>query len=68
VYTVDGQVVARWGGEGDPCAPGNFCAPHGLCVDSQGDVYVGEVSYTFAASRGKVPRDCHMFQKFTRVD
>jgi hypothetical protein len=29
---------------------------------------VGEVSYTFAASRGKVPRDCHMFQKFTRVD
>ena len=26
--------------------PGKFIAPHGLAVDSRGDIYVGEVSYT----------------------
>jgi hypothetical protein len=67
VYTVEGQLVARWGGEPDPCAAGNFCAPHGLCVDSRGDVYVAEVTYTFAAQNNLVPSDCHTFQKFTRV-
>ena len=27
-------------------APGQFISPHGITVDSHGDVYVGEVSYT----------------------
>lgn len=26
--------------------PGRFIAPHGIAVDSRGDIYVGEVSYT----------------------
>jgi hypothetical protein len=45
-------------------APGSFVAPHGLAVDSKGDVYVGEVSWTFAVSRGLAPAGCHTFQKF----
>jgi hypothetical protein len=63
VYDGDGRVLARWGGA-DACAAGSFAAPHGLAVDSRGDVYVSEVTWTFAVSRGLVPEGCHTFQKF----
>jgi DNA-binding beta-propeller fold protein YncE len=64
VYDGDGRVLARWGGA-DAVAVGNFAAPHGLAVDSRCDVYVGEVTWTFAASRGHVPEGTHAFQKFS---
>ncbi len=66
VLSPEGTVLARLGGEGDPCAPGNFCAPHGLCLDSRGDLYVVEVSYTHSGRHGLVPEDCHVLQKFAR--
>ena len=40
-------------------------APHGIAVDSRGDIYVSEVTWTFAGSRGHVPATCHTFQKFS---
>ena len=43
VFDASGKLLARWGGGDDPCAPGDFFAPHGVGVDSHGDVYVGEV-------------------------
>ena len=63
VYDRDGRVIARWGGP-DPTVAGSFAAPHGLAVDLRRDVYVSEVTWTFAASRGHVPESCHSFQKF----
>ncbi len=66
VFDLDGDIVTRFGG-GDPYAAGNFVAAHDICVDSHGDVYVGEVTFTFGVSPGLVPADCHMFQKFRRV-
>lgn len=60
-----GEVLHRWGGP-DITTPGNFCAPHCLAVDSRGDVYVGEVTWTDFVSKGKVPEGTHMFQKFAR--
>jgi len=60
-----GEVLARWGGA-DIAAPGNFCAPHCVAVDSRGDAYVGEVTYTFGVKTGFAPADCHTFQKFAR--
>ena len=42
-----GSVIARLGGEHGPGQEtGRFLSPHGLAVDSKGDIYVGEVSYT----------------------
>jgi len=67
VLDLSGKVLARWG-DSDRCAPGSFCAPHGICVDSCGDVYVAEVTYTFAGKAGLVPPDCHTFQKFARKE
>ncbi len=44
---AEGKLIARLGGEDGPgLESGKFVAPHGLAVDSRGDIYVGEVSYT----------------------
>jgi sugar lactone lactonase YvrE len=68
-----GTVIARLGdagpidetwGAADPCRAGNFCAPHGLALDPNGDLYVAEVTWTIGASKGLVGRDCHTLQKF----
>jgi sugar lactone lactonase YvrE len=66
VLDKSGKLVARVGDDGDPCAVGNFAAPHGLSVDSHGDVYVAEVSGTFAVTPGHVPAGCHTLQKLAR--
>jgi DNA-binding beta-propeller fold protein YncE len=63
IFDRDGRLLARWGTP-EATRPGSFAAPHGLAVDSKGDVYVGEVTWTFAVSRGLAPADCHTFQKF----
>jgi streptogramin lyase len=65
ILDPNGNVLLRWV-SADRCAPGNFVAPHTLCVDSNGDLYVGEVTYTFGVATGLVPQDCHTFQKFAR--
>lgn len=64
IFAPDGRLVARWGEYG--CEPGNFIAPHGLAVDSRGDVYVAEVVWTLGVQHGTVPASCHQIQKFTR--
>ena len=66
VFDPKGKLLARWGTP-DPTAPGSFAAPHGLALDSKNDLYVSEVTFTFAVSRGRAPADCHTFQKFQRV-
>ena len=65
VLDLKGNVLLRWC-SADRCAAGNFIAPHTLCVDSRGDLYVGEVTYTYAVKNGLVPADAHTFQKFMR--
>ena len=64
IFDRDGKVLARWGTP--QCTdPGSFAAPHGLALDSKNDLYVSEVTWTFAVSRGRAPADCHTFQKFS---
>ena len=67
VFNQRGELRVRWGGGQNPCAPGGFFAPHGICVDSRGDVYKGEVVLSAAGNRGLVPRHCHALQKFVRL-
>ena len=44
VWNLDGEMLDRWGEEGD--APGQFMnAPHGIWMDSHGDLYVVEVPW-----------------------
>jgi DNA-binding beta-propeller fold protein YncE len=67
VFDSDGQLLTRWGGGAIPCAPGDFYAPHDLCLDSRGDLYVGEVIWSAGGNQGVVPPDCHSLQKFARL-
>ena len=54
VRTLDGKSIGVWGEHGDQ--PGQFRgAPHGIWLDSRGDVYVAEVGVDLA------------LQKFARV-
>jgi DNA-binding beta-propeller fold protein YncE len=66
VFDLEGNLLARWGGGEDPCAPGDFFAPHDVWVDSRGDLYVAEVVASAGGNRGLVSLDCHTLQKFVR--
>jgi DNA-binding beta-propeller fold protein YncE len=66
IFDPGGRLLARWGGGLNPCSPGHFFAPHDLCIDSRGDLYVGEVIWSAGGNRGLVPSECHALQKFTR--
>src|SRR6202044_1261293 len=52
-----GQRIARLGGEKGPgLEAGKFLAPHGVALDSNGDIYVGEVGVTnWKTSFGDMP-------------
>jgi hypothetical protein len=47
ILSNKGELLARIGTEpAGGTGPGQFVSPHGIAVDSRGDIYVGEVSYT----------------------
>jgi len=62
VFTIDGELLARWGNDGDLGENRLLVAPHVLTVDSQGDLYLGEVAMTHA----KLNRGARTLQKFAR--
>jgi DNA-binding beta-propeller fold protein YncE len=66
IFNRRGELLARWGGGDNPCAPGDFFAPHDIWIDSHGDMYVGEVVLSAGGNRGLVSSDCHALQKFVR--
>jgi DNA-binding beta-propeller fold protein YncE len=69
IVSAKGEILARIGtaalGEG----PGQFIAPHGIAVDSHGDIYVAEVANTYwPVLFGKKPdHEMRCFQKLARV-
>ena len=47
IVDAKGNRIARLGGENGPgLEAGKFLAPHGIAMDSKGDIYVGEVGVT----------------------
>ena len=72
IMSHEGKVIARVGRE--PAAglgPGQFVSPHGLAVDSRGDLYVGEVCYTAWSSLfpdTPKPGRIRNLQKYERVE
>jgi NHL repeat-containing protein len=67
VYTVHNRLLARLGDALPGVEPGRFVAPHTIAVDSRGDVYVGEVSWTMYGRQLDPPREVRSFQKLKRI-
>jgi len=66
ILAHDGKLLARLGDIRPGEAPGQFIAPHGLALDSRGDIYVGEVSWTIAGQHLKPPREMRSLQKLIK--
>jgi len=66
IFDQEGRLLARWGGGRDAMQPGEFYAAHDICVDSRGDVYVGEVSVTAAKLMDEDPAGLPVLRKFVR--
>jgi DNA-binding beta-propeller fold protein YncE len=70
IANKEGQIVARLGDRPSGVGPGQFMAPHGMAVDSHGDIYVGEVSFTVWPDRfpdKPIPSNVRTLRKLVRV-
>ena len=72
IYDLSGNLQARVAAE-EPhgTGVGQFIAPHGMAVDSHGDMYVGEVAYTsWPASYPTTPKPDYIrcLQKFIKIE
>ncbi len=63
IFTIDGKLIARWATTGTTKEEALFVAPHAIAVDSQGDIYVGDVAMTYS----KIDRGSRTIQKFSRM-
>jgi DNA-binding beta-propeller fold protein YncE len=65
-----GKILARLGGLQPGLGPGEFIGPHGIAVDSRGDIYVGEVPRTFWRNfwpDEPIPDEIRCLRKLRRV-
>jgi hypothetical protein len=70
VLTLDGELVSRIGDGPAGFGPGQLLAPHGIAVDSRGDVYVAETAKSGWPSLfpgTEFPEDVRGFLKLVRV-
>jgi hypothetical protein len=56
IISPSGEKLARIGHPEEGEEPDKFIAQHGIGVDSHGDIYVGEVSYTIRGSHMEPPK------------
>jgi len=69
ILSARGELLVHLGTQPIGEAPGQFIAPHGIAVDSRGDIYVAEVANTLWPSVfGKKPDyELRCFQKLVRL-
>lgn len=67
IYNLKGERLARLGDILSGDEPHQFWAPHGIAVDSRGDLYVGEVSWTSKGSKMDPPKELRSFRKLVKL-
>ena len=68
IHNRSGDVLARLGDDskGSGEGPAQFLAPHGVAVDSHGDIYVAEVSWTSIGQHQNPPRELQTLRKLVK--
>ena len=66
LHNFKGACLARLGDVHPGEGPGQFTAPHGLAVDSKGDIYVGEVSWSAYGRNLNPPRIVRSLRKLVK--
>ena len=67
IVSPKGELLARIGHPDEGEEPGKFIAPHGIGVDSHGDIYVGEVSFTIRGRNMNPPKELRSLSKLRKV-
>jgi DNA-binding beta-propeller fold protein YncE len=67
ILSREGKLLARIGAPEEGEEPGQFIAPHGIAVDSAGDIYVGEVAFTIRGRHMSPPREPKSLKKLRKV-
>ena len=67
IISPKGELLARIGHPDEGEEPGKFIAPHGIGVDSHGDIYVGEVSFTIRGRNMNPPKELRSLSKLRKV-
>ena len=66
IMTTSGKVLERLG-NGFGLEPGQFIAPHGICLDSEMSIYVAEVAHTNISHTQTPPPNVRAFQKLAKA-
>jgi hypothetical protein len=63
------KVHTRIGTKLPSAEPGSYIGPHGIAVDSRGDIYVGEVSYAIYPQMFKAdaPKGLRSLSKLVKI-
>jgi len=61
ILDLQGKTLARWGD--DPDGPTQFASPHGIAVDTRGNVYVSEVREAAGADRATWRKAVRKFER-----
>jgi DNA-binding beta-propeller fold protein YncE len=67
IYTPEGQKLNRIGNPLPGEHPDQFLWPHSVAVDSEGSIYVADVSYVEVGSRQTPPREMVSLHKWRRI-
>ena len=67
IADTQGEVLARVGRDSYGEQKGRFFSPHGIAVDSKGDIYVAEVAYSDYGSKMDPPRELRSMQKLVKI-
>jgi len=67
VFNTNGKRLARIGHRGFGLEVGQFVAPHGICLDSEKNIYLGEVANTAISHFEKPPENVRSLQKLVKV-
>jgi DNA-binding beta-propeller fold protein YncE len=67
VMSSDGKVLSRVGSESYGSQPGRFFSPHGIAVDSKGNLYVAEVANTDYGSKWGARPELRSMQQLVRL-